>query len=492
MDRTPQDFYNRTVGNAYDIDGAYGYQCWDGMAKFCVDNGIPLSVIHCAQTGYVKDIWNLRKTSGILQYFDEIQSNQIETGDWVIWGDIPLAPKSHVAMAWYGNAYGQSQSGIKAFNVVDYLPLSSALGAFRWKGWTNDMRINAGQRFETLFNNQRIIVYGQPLKDKLTLISAKTDGHVTGRSVQLIDKIDDTTHIYDAKINANYFIMKDGTSLGIRCGVNEWSVPRQGAFYYYAVHLDGHTEIGMDTDFWYQKGQIQFACSPAIILMMNGNDVWLESPACKGSKDYPNTQSMLLRTNERFAFAMCTGKLSAKQCLEWAKTIEGIQDVILMDSGGSSCMQIGYDVIYSTGEHRKIPNALAFYKDKVAIPSEPIVSTPQEPITEPIQSDTEPIEQPVEDDIIVDNPLSETGSNEVETPMNNKDDYLFKMSNRMYDLLKFITHIIPILLTFYVAISKVWNLPLTDSIVATVTAFDSMLITIMNMSTIGYRNKGGD
>ena len=485
MDRTPQDFYNRTVGHAYDIDGSYGFQCWDGMAKFCVDNGIPLSVIYCAQTGYVKDIWNLRKTSGILAFFDEIPKEDIKTGDWVIWGSISLAPKSHVAMAWYGKAYGQSQSGIKAFNVVDYLPFTQALGAFRWKGWTSDMRIGAGQKFETLFNNQRIIVYGQPSSDKVTLISAKTDGHVTGKSVQLIDKIDDTKHIYDGKINANYFIMKDGTSLGVRCGVNEWSVPRQNAFYYYALHNNGQTEVGMDSDFWYTQGQVQFACSPAIIMMLDGRDVWLESPACKGSKDYANTQSMLLRTNERFAFAMVTGKLSANECLEWAKTIEGIQDVCLMDSGGSSCMQIGYETIYSTQEHRKIPNAIAFYKDKVEVPTEPVVvPLPQEP-TEPTQDPQEPIEQPNDEVVTTPQEPSQTGSNEV------KDDYLFKMSNRAYDLLKFITHIIPILLTFYVAISKVWNLPLTDSIIATVTAFDSMLITIMNMSTIGYRNKGG-
>lgn len=476
---TPQDFYNSTVGRAYDIDGSYGVQCWDGMAKFCKDNDIPLSVIHCSQTGYVKDIWNLRKASGILAFFDEVPKEKIQTGDWVIWGNIPLAPKSHVAMAWYGKAYGQSQSGIKAFNVVDYLPFSQALGGFRWKGWTKDMKIGAGARIETTFKNQRIIVYGQPQSDKITLISAKTDGHVTGKSVQLIDKIDDTKHIYDAKLNANYFVMKDGTALGVRCGVNEWSVPRQNAFYYYAVHNNGQTEVGMDVDFWYKQGEIQFACSPAIVMMMNGKDVWLESPACKGSKDYANTQSMLIRTKERFAFAITTGKLTARECLEWAKTIEGIQDLVLMDSGGSSCMQIGYDVIYSTSEHRKIPNAIAFYKDKVEIPTEPIV--------EPIETPQEPIEQPSDEVVTEPQEPSQTGSNE------GKDDYLFKMSNRAYDMLKFITHIIPILLTFYVAISKVWNLPLTDSIVATVTAFDSMLITIMNMSTIGYRNKkGGD
>lgn len=48
---TPEEFYIKTYGRAYDIDNSYGYQCWDGMAKFCQDLKIPLSTIHCGITG---------------------------------------------------------------------------------------------------------------------------------------------------------------------------------------------------------------------------------------------------------------------------------------------------------------------------------------------------------------------------------------------------------------------------------------------------------
>ena len=72
MDANPQEFYNRTVGKAYDVDGAYGFQCWDLWAECCRSNGVPLSVIHCSLTGYVEDTWKLRHKSGILDYFDAV------------------------------------------------------------------------------------------------------------------------------------------------------------------------------------------------------------------------------------------------------------------------------------------------------------------------------------------------------------------------------------------------------------------------------------
>lgn len=87
-------------------------------------------------------------------------------------------------------------------------------------------------------------------------------------------------------------------------------------------------------------------------------------------------------------------------------------------------------------------------------------------------------------------PADEQQGAEILPPPMPDDDYLFKMKNTTYDFLKFMTHIIPIMTTFYIALANIWKWPLTDSIVATITAFDSMLIAIMNMSTIGYNNKG--
>lgn len=41
-----------------------------------------------------------------------------------------------------------------------------------------------------------------------------------------------------------------------------------------------------------------------------------------------------------------------------------------MDSGGSSCLQDGYNVIYATSERRRIANALVFYSSKDVAPED--------------------------------------------------------------------------------------------------------------------------
>lgn len=226
------------------------------------------------------------------------------------------------------------------------------------------MKLQSGKYQESYISKALVRIYTQPSNTKVTLISSKTNGVVQSNSVQIINQIDDSEHIYYGKMNANYFVMSTGQALGIRCGVNEWSVPRQGAFCFYALKYDGNSYVGMDNDFWYTKDDIQFACSPALILMHNGKEIGLESPACRGSKATPNTQSLIIRANNTVSFAIVCGKVTPQQCLVWAKSIEGIQDLCFMDSGGSSCLQVGNNTYFATSEKRKISNAVAFYKEK--------------------------------------------------------------------------------------------------------------------------------
>ena len=373
MDANPQEFYNRTVGKAYDVDGSYGFQCWDLWAECCRSNGVPLSVIHCSLTGYVEDTWKLRHKSGILQYFDAIPADQIIVGDWIIWGkDYSLTPKSHVAMAWMNRqSFGQSQSGIKQANLVSYLDWNRALGAFRLKQWEarNMLYIVPGKLLRTTYNDQQIILLPQPSGTKLGLISAKEEGKPYSLSRQLIGDIDDPNIIVYGKMNANYFIMNGaeaGQHLGVRVGFGEtWEIPMQNAYYWFTIRTDGDTDVGLDVQWPYAKGQVTMACSPALINYRRGAIVNYQSPNAAGSKVYPNTQSMLIRTSDLYIFAMCTGSLRPTQCRNWAMaSIPNLQDVMFMDSGGSSCLQNGYDVYYATSERRRIADALVFYCDK--------------------------------------------------------------------------------------------------------------------------------
>lgn len=64
------------------------------------------------------------------------------------------------------------------------------------------------------------------------------------------------------------------------------------------------------------------------------------------------------------------------------------------------------------------------------------------------------------------------------------------MSNKVYDVLKYIAQIVlPALATLYFALAQIWGLPFGEQIVGTITAIDAFLGAILRISTIQYENK---
>lgn len=137
MTKTYADFKQNVYGRAFNIDGAYGAQCWDGYAQYCKYLGYPYA--NCTATGYVKDIWNNRKSNGMLNNFTEVALMQ--PGDIAVFKEVAgLTPYSHIAIfdhdegAGYGWFLGQNQGGANgAFNLCK-LPYSATFDtAFRPK-----------------------------------------------------------------------------------------------------------------------------------------------------------------------------------------------------------------------------------------------------------------------------------------------------------------------------------------------------------------------
>lgn len=61
------------------------------------------------------------------------------------------------------------------------------------------------------------------------------------------------------------------------------------------------------------------------------------------------------------------------------------------------------------------------------------------------------------------------------------------MSNKVYDILKFIAQIVlPALATFYLAIAAIWGLPYGEQIAGTIMAIDTLLGAILGVSTKKY------
>lgn len=67
-----------------------------------------------------------------------------------------------------------------------------------------------------------------------------------------------------------------------------------------------------------------------------------------------------------------------------------------------------------------------------------------------------------------------------------------KMSNKVYDILKYITQIvIPAVATLYFALAGIWGFPYGEQIVGTLTAIDTFLGVILGISSAQYK-KGGE
>lgn len=67
------------------------------------------------------------------------------------------------------------------------------------------------------------------------------------------------------------------------------------------------------------------------------------------------------------------------------------------------------------------------------------------------------------------------------------------MSNKMYDILKYIAQIgLPAVGTLYYALSAIWGLPYGEQIVGTITAVDTFLGTLLMISSFAYRKENDD
>ena len=65
-----------------------------------------------------------------------------------------------------------------------------------------------------------------------------------------------------------------------------------------------------------------------------------------------------------------------------------------------------------------------------------------------------------------------------------------KMSNKLYDILKYIAQIVlPALGTLYFALAKIWSFPYGAEIVGTITAVDAFLGALLKISTDQYNQE---
>ena len=66
----------------------------------------------------------------------------------------------------------------------------------------------------------------------------------------------------------------------------------------------------------------------------------------------------------------------------------------------------------------------------------------------------------------------------------------FKLSNEVYDILKFIAQIVlPAAGTLYFALAGIWGWPYGEQIVGTITAVDAFLGALLGLSSAAYNKE---
>ena len=131
-------------------------------------------------------------------------------------------------------------------------------------------------------------------------------------------------------------------------------------------------------------------CTPYAVRLLHGETVFLRSTNCDDKDDLKTTQTAALRfKNQDWAVAIFS-ECCPRDVYAWAVTLDGIQDVILMDSGGSTqmfeCTSGTRKIVKSTG--RKIANALVLARPIDA------QATADSPVDSPASDPETPAEQP--------------------------------------------------------------------------------------------------
>ena len=71
-----------------------------------------------------------------------------------------------------------------------------------------------------------------------------------------------------------------------------------------------------------------------------------------------------------------------------------------------------------------------------------------------------------------------------------KEDFIMKLNNKVYDVLKWIAlYFLPALGTLYFALSGIWNFPYGEQVVGTITAVDTFIGVLLGISTNTYNKQ---
>ena len=133
---------SNTLGNGYNVDNAWGNQCWDFCAELWHQYGLTLYT----GDGTAAGCWTLMRNTNAQGPFIIVQGKEnIKKGDILVWNISAVSGNGHIAIAdedWHEGmvsirTLGQMPSvhGKKGPVSLDNMTLNTFLGIFRNKNW---------------------------------------------------------------------------------------------------------------------------------------------------------------------------------------------------------------------------------------------------------------------------------------------------------------------------------------------------------------------
>lgn len=138
-----------SLGEGYDVDGYYGYQCWDLAAELWMNLPEFSDGQLWPKTGpnlYAEECWTVSRDVNAGTSFSLItDKTQLKRGDVVVLGNSPISSTGHIAFCDEDytsdtmNLLGQNQVNpsltLGHIPTVTSLGISAFLGAFRLNKW---------------------------------------------------------------------------------------------------------------------------------------------------------------------------------------------------------------------------------------------------------------------------------------------------------------------------------------------------------------------
>ena len=387
-------------------------------------------------------------------------------------------------MYYQGMEFGENQGGNGGFSLKGTV-FTDAMGALRWKGF--GMELAKGYSVHTFKGiNVNVIRASADKGFSLHLISA---GGLT--ALKDLMQFDSEKLAIVGCVNSNYFEMSNGMHLG--CEGDGWvdgysQEPKTAGIISYYITKDGQIGAHDQSEYWLRQDQVQMVCAPYAVKYHDGKAVDMRSTAFGSKELVKNTQTIAFKLQGDWCLAIFS-ECYPSDAVAFVEQYGTPEELIVMDSGGSTQM-----FECATTGHRKsvrhtsrlLPNVLVLaqkidgttdvkpYPDQdpdVWIPSDD--PTEGEPTDEPTEP-SEPNEEPNE-------------GNEESDPKG-----IWGMSNKTYDVLKFIAQIVlPALATLIVSLGNLWGMSNTEQIAGTIIAIDAFLGALLQISTNVYlKNKG--